>query len=164
MTTIAWKGDFLVADTQLTWDKHLKGISPLKIRVLPNGIIIAGAGLSKDTVMAERYFSTVPWEGAGIIDVPKLKSYESILVHQGQVYWTEEGLLPQPVAEPYYAIGSGWKFAISAMVLGLSAEESVRHASVLDIYTNDTIQIVNIRGQEQEQQAKTKRPRAKRQA
>jgi len=162
MTTVAWKGDFIVADTQLTWDKHLKGISPPKITVLPNGIIVAGAGLSKCCVMAERYFSTIPWEACGITDVPKLKSYESILIHEGKTYWTDEGLLPQPVADPYYAIGSGWKFAVSGMVLGLSAEEALRHAARLDIFTNDTLQIVNIREQKQEQQAKTKRPRAKR--
>jgi len=160
MTTIAWKGDFIVADTQLTWDKHLRGVSPPKITVLPNGIIVAGAGASKSTVMAEKYFASVPWEACGISDVPKLKSYESIIIHQGKAYWTDEELLPQLVAEPYYAIGSGWKFAISAMVLGLSAEESIRFASKLDVYTNDVLQIVKISEQKQEIKTKTKRTRA----
>jgi hypothetical protein len=64
------------------------------------------------------------------------------------VYWTDGHLIPQLMADPYYAIGSGWKFAIAAMAKGDSAPEAVLFASTLDVYTNSEIQIVEIKQQE----------------
>lgn len=40
-----------------------------------------------------------------------------------------------------HSIGSGWKFALSALKLGKSAKEAVIHASQMDIYTGGDIHV-----------------------
>lgn len=154
MTTIAWKGNQLAADTQLTWDDHIRGKSTPKIVTLPSGIILAGAGSNLSTVIAEKFFSNPEWNSIEHKARPRLKKYESIMVIEGKVYWTDGHLIPQLMADPYYAIGSGWKFAIAAMAKGDSAPEAVLFASTLDVYTNSEIQIVQINEEARPRRAK----------
>jgi hypothetical protein len=144
MTTIAWKDNLIVADTQLTWDKHIRGKSTPKILTLPTGIILAGAGNAVDCLKAIRFFSNPEWDSIDYDLRPKLKSYESIVVINNRVCYTSDLLIPEPVADPFYAIGSGWKFALAAMAKGDSAIEAILFASTIDVYTNDELQIVDI--------------------
>jgi hypothetical protein len=165
MTTIAWKGDLLAADTQLTWDDHIRGRSPPKIALLPTGIILAGAGDNLSTIIAERFFSNPKWEETEPKERPKLKKYEAIIVIDGKVYQMAGRLIPQLLADPFYAIGSGWKFAIAAMARGDTAPEAVLFASTLDINTNSDLQVVNIHHDQQNpKETKSRARRNKKQA
>lgn len=42
---------------------------------------------------------------------------------------------------PPYAIGSGGEIALGAMLAGASAEESVKLASMIDVFTNNNVQV-----------------------
>ena len=157
MTTIAWKGNLLAADTQLTWDEHIRGKSAPKIVRLPSGVILAGAGDNLQSILAEKFFSNPDWDSVPLKDRPKLKKYEAIIVIDRKVYQLETHMVPQLLADPYYAIGSGWKFALAAMAKGDTAPEAVLFASTLDINTNSEIQTVDIYAQTEEEVAPKRR-------
>lgn len=142
MTTIAWRGNEFVADSQLTWSKHFPTASEAKIRQLPSGILIGGAGSMTDTRKAELFFSDPDWINVSLDKLPKLKSYEGLFWDGHEMYWVDEELVPCVVVDDFSAIGSGWELAMAAMDHGKSASEAVLYAATRDIFTNDKLQVI----------------------
>ena len=56
----------------------------------------------------------------------------------------EEALIWKQPLRNDRAIGSGGDFALSAMRLGLSAEEAVEHAKTLDCYTGGEVRVMRL--------------------
>lgn len=135
MTTIAWDGRYLAADTRETWDKSVPTFCR-KIDVLTPEIVLAYAGSSYVYREIVDYF---------LGNIPKLskeaKQGEAIVLLKGVPYnWagTElKGLVP--ICTPPHAVGSGWKYAWSFMRLGMTAMVAVRAAAEMDIWTNDVV-------------------------
>lgn len=158
MTTIAYAKGIIAADTQITYDKSVRGKSAPKIVQLNKDTVLAGAGDVRAISQAMRFFSQIDWEEK-LDEAPKFKQYfEGLLWYKGKIYFCIGGCYPEPLCDDFYALGSGYKFALAALHLGLSAEESVKFASTLDIYTNDEIQLFNV-AELQEKAAKPKRVR-----
>jgi ATP-dependent protease HslVU (ClpYQ) peptidase subunit len=158
MTTIAYKDGIIAADTQITYDKSVRGKSSPKIVQLAKDLVFAGAGDTRAISSAMRFFSIPNWEEK-IDESPKFKQYfEALLWYKGKIYFCIGGCYPEPLCDDFYALGSGYKFALAALHLGLSAEEAVKFASTLDIYTNNEIQLFNV-AQLQEKATKPKRAR-----
>jgi hypothetical protein len=137
MTTIAWDGRYLVADTRETWDKSIPHYSR-KLEMLTPDIIIGYAGSSyiygdvKDFLLGK------------LPKPPKtIKDAEAIIIIEGTPYnWAgTEFRNAVRIYTPPHAIGSGWKYAWTMMKMGSSAVEAVKGASLMDIWTNDIVDI-----------------------
>lgn len=154
MTTIAYKDGILAADTQLTYDGHIKGTSVFKIRHLPSGVLFAGAGNVKEILMAENFYSQKDWEQKLDEAPPIKKSFEAIVVSKGRVLTLNQTLLPDIMADKFCACGSGWKLAHAAMAMGLGAEDAIKFTATLDVFTNDEVQVINVEDFFKEQEQK----------
>lgn len=66
-----------------------------------------------------------------------------ILFPDGSLYTCDAHYVLVPYAEPFYAIGSGAGYAMSAMRLGLSAEQAVAHAIEFDPNTGGEVKTMS---------------------
>lgn len=147
MTTIAYRDGIIAADSRLTYTTEAGGSrkhSCVKLfrKTVTQGkktfdVIIATAGESSPALVF------YDWYGSG-------KPIPDVLLHHGGDFTclilTPKGLFeadvycrPDLVQEPFYAIGSGSKEALTAMHCGKSAIEAVRMASLVDPYTGGRI-------------------------
>lgn len=146
MTTIAYKDGIIAADSQLTID-DVKVISSDKIKILNKDTIFAGAGDSSMVILAERFFAQSDWEEKlnARPEIPEKKSVEGILISKGRVFIVDSDLIPDLLNHPFYAVGSGWKFALAAMHTGLSAVDAVAFAAEFDVNTNNKIRWLDVK-------------------
>lgn len=164
MTTIAYKDGILAADSQLTVGKNIKMDSDPKIYTLPNGVILAPAGDSDKITAASKFFSQPDWEDK-IDEAPNFKKgFEALVVSKGRIYYCFNNCIVTPMCHRFFALGSGWQIANAAMHSGLSAEEAVKFASELDIYTNNKVQLVNVQDVLEKEGFKRTRGSSKRKA
>ena len=158
MTTVAYRDGIIAADSQITYDKSVRGKSAPKIVQLNKDLVFVGAGDTRAIAHATKFFTPLNWEEK-LEEAPKFKqAFEAIIWYKGKIYTCIGSCYPELVCDDFYAIGSGYKFALAALHLGLSAEDAVKFASTLDIYTNNEIQLFNV-AQLQEKAAKPKRAR-----
>jgi ATP-dependent protease HslVU (ClpYQ) peptidase subunit len=142
MTTIAWKGRTLAADTQLTYEDNTKAFCR-KIHDLGAGHIVAIAG----SVDAEYYFKKWLIAGAKIdswgnmvIEFLKKPKFEAIYIDKNNQKWYyTDGPAPMLIEHKFAAIGSGRSLALAGMHMGLSAMDAVLLAGDIDINTNKIV-------------------------
>lgn len=134
MTTIAWDGRTLAADTQQTQDGYVCGYIR-KIFKLDDGRIMAAAGQSPYS------HAVVAWLNGG--EKPTIKDGDRIevivIAKGGAAIEYDEKLLPYPASAPW-ASGSGGRFALSAMRLGYGAVDAVFHACDLDVCSGGKVE------------------------
>lgn len=145
MTTIAWDGETLASDSRVTQDSHLVSDSFQKI------FTIEGAEYRGDRILA------VAMSGK-CCDYHKILDYifdenfgytnfghdtNCILIGKKFAYdlARNDGYLVKFNKKAKIANGSGGCFALSAMTLGLSAPEAVKHAKKLDCASGGRVQI-----------------------
>lgn len=135
MTTIAWDGKTLAADTQAS-------SCGLKFRTSKIGRLKDGRlyGISGD---ADYGLAVVDWLNGGEKPHQADKDdWSTILVIglDGSINRYERRLIPITVLEHQHAIGSGRDFAMAAMACGKTAKEAVEIASQLDEATGGYIE------------------------
>ena len=131
MTTCAWDGHTLAADTRNT-SRGLPFQSTKAFR-LKDGRLYAGSGSAEDSQAVKAWLES----GA---DKPKVENFVGIVIgHDGSIWRYEDKLVAFQINEPFHAIGSGRDFAIAAMSLGKTARDAVELASRFDIYTGGPI-------------------------
>lgn len=158
ITTIAYKDGIIAADTQTTFG-NIRATSDPKIKVLPNGLLIAIAGDVAKGLIAERFFSQPDWI-TKLDDSPTFKrGFEALLFPNGRPHWCANNCVPVPLVNPFYSMGSGWQIAMAGMKTGLNAVQAVQLAGELDIYTNNTVQVVHVKDFYPQQKEKQKRTR-----
>lgn len=135
MTTVAWDGRTLAADT-ISVNQNLKR-RVQKIFRLRDGSLFGGCGEYDDVLAAREWF-----ESGG--NKPTLKDFAALLVTESGAFRIESHLIRHPIAEGFFAIGSGRDFAIMAMHLGKTAEEAVSLASVYDAWTSGPIEVMTL--------------------
>lgn len=145
MTTIAYKDGVLAADSQLTLD-DVAYLSSDKITIISTRLVIAGAGDANECMRMENWFRKVgtDWEKELATKPTVKKSYEAIVISDGKPYTIFKDGFLDSLAHPFFALGSGWKFAMAAMHLGKSATEAILLASVFDVNTNDRIRYIDV--------------------
>lgn len=138
MTTIAWDGKTLAADTQATSnglrDNHA-------VKAWRHGrILIACCGLA---ALAQRFRSWVldgmdgesPYDGAedgnGLVITA-----DHVLCYGTSGVW--------PVSQPFYTLGTGYQLAMGALAMGASAEEAVRVAAQFDTMTGGAVTVLSL--------------------
>lgn len=159
MTTIAYRDGIFAADGQLTVDDHIKLASDPKIRVVSKNTVIAGAGDTGSIERMFKYFSDPNWREKEEPDVKKDTS--AIVWHEGQAYYCFGSVTLVPLCHPFFAIGTGSELALAALHFGLSAYDAVKFASELDVYTNDKIQVFDVKNLQEARPRKTSRTKPK---
>lgn len=146
MTTIAWDGKTVAADTQLSYGYTLAPGKHIKYYEIGDGTFLLGSGLVSEIAdwaeyMKERAQGERP-------KVPRLKeSTLWVLTGRGKNKRVEEVLRGDryvhvmPINAPW-AIGSGGEFALGAMGAGATAEEAVKIASKFDPFTNNKVTVL----------------------
>jgi len=143
MTTIAYRDGIMAADSRYTnaWgnygvvrkifktDKGLFGISG---SINPD---IVENVLSHNRVWLKENNKLV--ENVGIIHVDM--SGRILSTSEDSDWWWNDYS-----DRDFFSIGSGGKYAEGAMAAGVSAEMAVILAATLDIYTDDTVQIIHL--------------------
>ena len=140
MTTIAWDGRALAADTQST-DSGELAIGRV-IKIGRRGRVLFGSSGSSSYVAA-----FLDWGRGGFAgDPPKIEKDEGtssgfVIMGERIVEWFPCGRR-QAFRANLFADGSGYKLAIGAMEAGASAEQAVRIASKYDIHTGGEITVL----------------------
>src|ERR1700676_4283934 len=139
ITTIAWRGRILAADTQLTWTDHMKSLCR-KLIPLSNKGCIAYAGNCDDEVAFHTWW--LAGENLDTWDSQRMKKadFDAIYIDQWKDIWYyTDGPEKHKIEHEFHAIGSGAHLAIAGMHMGMTAKESVTFASELDATTNNII-------------------------
>lgn len=143
MTTIAYRDGIMAADTQ----GNRGGIRSVtrKLHRIDNRIV-GFSGNYQDGL------TFVAWvrDGMKMDALPEFRGYGRtddapdinalVLSPDGLVQWTEH-FQPMPITEPFFAIGSGFVSAMTAMHMGASAAKAVEIAMLIDVETGGEIQV-----------------------
>jgi ATP-dependent protease HslVU (ClpYQ) peptidase subunit len=149
MTTIAWKDKVLAADSRITEGTRITSDNIVKIfhidvKYFDDTLYyIAFAGEMGDW---EKYLAALRNTDDNYRIYASGISSTAIVVGQKNVYIMESNkdyLLRFPQTETL-SVGSGAAYALSAMKLGLSAVDAVKHARTLDAATGGIIRSVNL--------------------
>ena len=157
MTTIAWDGETIAADSQDTYN-DMKTLSSQKLFRIDwddgTADILATAGHgSAGMVFIEWY------EGNPELDIDpqeyKLAINDTNLVDWDDDFhilvWNDDGLFEvdryykmSKVDEPFFAVGSGACAALGAMHMGATAKEAVEIAKKIDLYTGGKVKTLTL--------------------
>lgn len=130
MSVIAWDGNVLAADMQVTVC-GLK-LKSSKIRKI-NDNLVSGCGTTSYVEEMMAWYE----KGADPKDFPKFQEGESfcnftVITKDRDICVYEKTAYPYKVSGKFYAMGSGRDYAMAAMHLGKSAIEAVDVASYFD--------------------------------
>lgn len=138
MTTIAWDGTFMAADT-LGVDAY--GLTNRVNKLYQGKNFIAGVAGSHSQAVKW-------WQKAqdiediiafGYPDFDKDNDDPSVMIATCSGVYTHTGGILMKQYRRFHAIGSGRDFALAAMLMGATAEEAVRVAAEFDVNTNNDI-------------------------
>lgn len=134
MTTIAWDGKTLAADTQATSSGMPYKV--LKLFRLDDGSIFAGSGDYGQVCAVKAWLENADMKA----DKPTTDDFAGLIVTPTcEAFRLEEALIRIPVGEPFHAIGSGRDFAMAAMHCGRTAREAVEIAALYDVFTGGEV-------------------------
>lgn len=126
MTTVAWDGRTLAADSRST-----SGGMPwecTKAVRLADGRLFAGSGSAEECEAVREWL-----EHGG--EKPTVKDFVGILIENGKCFRLEDKLIKLSVESSFHAVGSGRDYAMAAMHYGKTAREAVELACLYDVYT-----------------------------
>lgn len=138
MTTIAYDGKILAADTRYTSNGFVSGHAS-KIVKLDDASYLAVAGCIEFVPILAKWLS-----GGEKPEIEKDNDFEAIHIKNGIATTYSGNLNGYPSLIPY-ASGSGEPFALAAMKCGKNAYEAVQIACQIDIYSGGDIELVVIR-------------------
>jgi hypothetical protein len=132
MTTIAWDGKTLAADSRAT--SNGMPYKVVKIFILVDGSLFAGSGDYGQIIAVKEWL-----ENPGM-QKPDVSDFAGLLVTtDGVLFKLEDTLGRLPVYEAFHAIGSGRDFAMAAMHCGRTAREAIDIASLYDVFTGGDV-------------------------
>ena len=140
MTTIAYKDGVLAADRLLD-----EWLDCPKIFALKGGAYVAGSGNYDDIV------EVVAWLKGKQADAerPAITPDENDLLYvdgTGAYWLTDPFLKKVKITDPFYAVGTGAKYALGAMASGKTAIEAVAIAMKFDANTGGGIDSITVPG------------------
>lgn len=134
MTTIAWDGETLAADSRAT----ASGLPYQAIKAfrLADGSLFGGTGDYGQILAVKEWLDKGGMEGLK----PKVEDFAGLLVlSDARAFRLEETLIRLPLFEKFHAIGSGRDFAIAAMHCGRTALEAVEISTLYDVFTGGAV-------------------------
>jgi hypothetical protein len=136
MTTIAWDGTTLAGDT-LGIQCGLPRSVP-KVFRLKDGRLFGGAGEYQEVLIVR------DWLNGDGEKPDKLEDFSALIIKGSECFKLESKLILMPVAERFYAIGSGRDFAFAAMHLNQDARTAIEIASLFDVSTGGHIDTLTL--------------------
>jgi hypothetical protein len=139
MTTIAWRGRILAADTQLT---HSGGIPTLcrKLRKMGHKGCLSIAGNVDDEYIFTQWLLAGGKQDEWPHERMKKAVFEAIYIDQwNDVWFYINNSAPIAMEHEFFAIGQGDRLALAAMQLGMGAKDAVLFASELNVNTNNLV-------------------------
>lgn len=138
MTTVAWDGETLAADSQSTTGT-VRGTAH-KIAKNNAGFVIAGCG-SYAVISA-----WIAWVLSGLPPEAQPSGVEDstvlIVDPKGRARLFADAAVAQPLPRKQWAIGSGSDLALGAMAMGADARTAVKVAAKFDVYTGGKIVVL----------------------
>jgi hypothetical protein len=134
MTTIAWRGRVLAADTQLTMGDDSWTFTRKLVPIRGGGCLTV-AGDAKTETLFKAWLS----KGAKIEDFDKkvMKKFTAIYVdREKNIWWYDNSPGRILISHQFHAVGTGEGRAMAAMHLGATAKEAILFASETDVNTN----------------------------
>lgn len=135
MTTIAYDGHSVAADSQVSRGDSFSHYESKVRRVKGSGLII-GSGECQAVIACVEWLS-----GGGKPE--RLDGFHGLYIKRDGVFEINDKPVLDPVLCPM-AIGSGWQYALVAMDLGKSAREAVECAAGRDLFTGGDIEVVKV--------------------
>ena len=146
MTVIAYRDGIIAADSRSTTTGKESGIrffdSSVKLFRKP-GCIIATAGSSSPGIVFVR------WYGEGLKKHKAMKNdhdWTCLVLDKDGLWEWDSSLEPEPILEPFYAIGTGCKAALGAMHMHATAIEAVQIACLIDPNCGGLVQSMKLEG------------------
>lgn len=141
MTTIAYDGTTLAADTMATSDGLARRTSKLFVS---EKYLYGMCGYESEGIMIAKWLAT---DG----DPPTVEDdgVKGIVIERatGKCFAISgKHCSFLPIYEPVFAVGSGRDFAIAAMTLGKTAEQAVLFAAQFDVWTRAPVETVSSDG------------------
>lgn len=155
MTTVAWDGDNLAADSLGDQNGLRMPTTKLHRGMLADGnhFIIGCAGETSWSRMLHQWVKTLSLETVEtekyphqVNDGPERNDPHCILVLREYGVFYKVGPMLVRLERRFHAVGSGRDYAVAAMHLGLSAKDAVKVACELDCYSGGTINIMSHSG------------------
>ncbi len=145
MTTIAWKGRTLAADTQLTWTDNSWSYCRKIVKLGGEQGAIAYAGQVDSEYHFHKWFlageNLNEWDHFFL----KKPSFSAIYIDKYKDVWTfNDGPERMLIEHEFHAIGSGNSLASAALHLGMTAKDAILFASELDTTTNNLVDTYDI--------------------
>jgi ATP-dependent protease HslVU (ClpYQ) peptidase subunit len=147
MTTIAYRDGVMAADTRVTYGSRAHRCTKLYRKSVGTGrskhdVIIATAGEASPSLLF------VDWYGSDRPIPDMLRSqggdFTCLILTPDGLFEADVYCRPTRILEEFYAIGSGARGALAAMVCGKNAIEAVAVAAVHDIYTGGDIEWMSL--------------------
>ena len=146
MTIIAYRDGIIAADSRSTTTGKESGIrffdSSVKLFRKP-GCIIATAGSSSPGVVFVRWYGTAEKTPKSI---KKDHDWTCLVLDFNGLWEWDSSLEPEPILEPFYAIGTGCKAALGAMHMHATAIEAVQIACLIDPNCGGLVQSMKLEG------------------
>jgi hypothetical protein len=134
MTTIAWDGKTLAADTRAT--SSGMPYRAVKLFALPDGALFAGSGDYGQIRAVKEWLEKADPSALK----PKADDFAGLLIAPtGEAFRLEEMLIRLPLHESFHAMGSGRDFAMAAMHCGRTAREAIEIAALYDVFTGGEV-------------------------
>lgn len=135
MTTIAFKGGVMAADTRTTAGTTIVPGRATKVLKLHDGSLIGGAGNADECyLLAKAVEHGYP--------TPELEHCEALHVRTDGSLWEYQGKTWVKVNSEFYAIGTGWVPACVAMRFGADARTAVQTAMEFDSHTGGDVDVI----------------------
>lgn len=140
MTTIAYKDGWIAADSCCTIGNYTSNSK--KLYIIPDVGVVGFAGAGNAMFKIADWWLDGCQGDAPTVDNDKGESCIGILVSRKGVFCLFDGIHPMEIDDPWFAIGSGSDFAISALSLGKNPKEAVEHAMQFDVGTGGRVDAI----------------------
>lgn len=141
MTTIAYKSGLIACDSRQTRGDRIVSDSCSKCTEVDGVKFFLAGSVCDEAALIAAYFgkpSSVPVESSGYAAD---NGVLMLIGHDENGIWKQVLDLANPDA-----IGTGAPYALTAMDMGASAEESIAAAAKRDIYTGGAVKVYNLVG------------------
>ncbi len=146
MTTIAYRDGVLAGDGRETYieDRESSMVARddcVKIHRLPDGRLFGGSKTSEDiNILHEKLIQSCAWwHFWNRWPTPKLDDINAMVIDTDGTIYSYEGARWEEVTEPYYAVGSGARFALPALDAGACALRAVEIGAKRDPFSGGRI-------------------------
>ena len=143
MTTIIATADGMWADSRMTVADTMTTVQKV-FRVRGHLVGIAGDSRFTDEFL-KKFRKSSSLQAPETPATDKESFWALVVTPAGQIWLFDEHFSKDLLRDPYFAIGTGASFALTAMDLGLEPEDAIQVASWRDPGTDDQIQHYKLR-------------------